>query len=378
MKTVFINCSPKKRFCASAYFLALQRLFVGGKKVPEKLRTPADHARVLAQLQYARIEGKAMPETAREIFGRIFGPYSSVSGTCSGNRSGEWWDKTQKGLGRWGETCASAYLLRCTTEMLRWDGQAKYGDLYERVLYNAFFGAQSADGRFQRYFSPFNEPGEWWDRETYCCPNNLRRMMFELPDAVYYRTPQGTAVNLYTDSTLNADGLKITQQTAYPESGQVNINVENGSAMELKLRIPGWCPQAEIRLNGKTMKSAGGRFFDLQLEAGNHSIALELPMRTELIRGFAEQAGRGAVMRGPLVYALTGDQYPGELSGLDGWVIDNSQPLTETENGVRVRFSDPEKTEKIFTRFSDEQRLRTCFRVLEPDRLKPDPLYREQ
>ena len=33
MKTVFINCSPKKNFCASAYFLFLQRLFTGGEKV---------------------------------------------------------------------------------------------------------------------------------------------------------------------------------------------------------------------------------------------------------------------------------------------------------------------------------------------------------
>ena len=54
MKTVFINCSPKKRFCASAYFLALQRLFVGGKKVTEKLRTPADHERILEQLRDAQ------------------------------------------------------------------------------------------------------------------------------------------------------------------------------------------------------------------------------------------------------------------------------------------------------------------------------------
>ena len=54
MKTVFINCSPKKRFCASAYFLALQRLFVGGKKVTEKLRTPADYTRILDQLKDAQ------------------------------------------------------------------------------------------------------------------------------------------------------------------------------------------------------------------------------------------------------------------------------------------------------------------------------------
>ncbi|MBR5681337.1 MAG: hypothetical protein IKX19_11860 [Clostridia bacterium] len=54
MKTVFINCSPKKRFCASAYFLALQRIFVGGKKVTEELRTPADHSRILEQLRDAQ------------------------------------------------------------------------------------------------------------------------------------------------------------------------------------------------------------------------------------------------------------------------------------------------------------------------------------
>ena len=54
MKTVFINCSPKKRFCASSYFLFLQRLFVGGEKVTEKLRTPADHDRILEQLRGAQ------------------------------------------------------------------------------------------------------------------------------------------------------------------------------------------------------------------------------------------------------------------------------------------------------------------------------------
>ncbi len=54
MKTVFINCSPKKRFCASAYFIFLQRLFTGGKKVTEKLRTPADYPRILNQLHDAR------------------------------------------------------------------------------------------------------------------------------------------------------------------------------------------------------------------------------------------------------------------------------------------------------------------------------------
>ena len=53
MKTVFINASPKKRFCASAYFLFLQRLFVPGKKVTLKLRTPAGHDQILNELRDA-------------------------------------------------------------------------------------------------------------------------------------------------------------------------------------------------------------------------------------------------------------------------------------------------------------------------------------
>ncbi|MBQ9196256.1 MAG: hypothetical protein IJ157_03345 [Clostridia bacterium] len=61
MKTVLINCSPKKRFCASAYFLALQRLFVSGEKVSEKLRTPGDHARILEQLRNAQAAVFCLP-----------------------------------------------------------------------------------------------------------------------------------------------------------------------------------------------------------------------------------------------------------------------------------------------------------------------------
>lgn len=61
MKTVFINCSPKKRFCASAYFLSLQRLFVRGETITEKLRTPADHVRILAELADAQAAVFCLP-----------------------------------------------------------------------------------------------------------------------------------------------------------------------------------------------------------------------------------------------------------------------------------------------------------------------------
>lgn len=54
MKTVFINGSPKKQLSASSYFLLLQRMFVSEQKVTEMLRTPADHSRILTQLDDAQ------------------------------------------------------------------------------------------------------------------------------------------------------------------------------------------------------------------------------------------------------------------------------------------------------------------------------------
>ena len=61
MKTVFINCSPKKHFCASSYFLFLQRLFAGGEKVTLKMRTPADYDPILEELRDAQAVVFALP-----------------------------------------------------------------------------------------------------------------------------------------------------------------------------------------------------------------------------------------------------------------------------------------------------------------------------
>ena len=53
MKTVFINGSPKKKFSASDYFLDVQRFFVRGQKVKEKLKNRNDYERILNTLKDA-------------------------------------------------------------------------------------------------------------------------------------------------------------------------------------------------------------------------------------------------------------------------------------------------------------------------------------
>ena len=86
MKTVFINCSPKKRFCASAYFLFLQRLFVPGEKVVETLRTPADHDRILQQVRDAQAVVFGLPLYVDSIPSHILPFMEKMEAFCRENQ----------------------------------------------------------------------------------------------------------------------------------------------------------------------------------------------------------------------------------------------------------------------------------------------------
>lgn len=61
MKTVFIDCSPKKRLSASGFIMRLTHLFVFGEKKKEKLRTQADHECVLNEISDAETVVFSMP-----------------------------------------------------------------------------------------------------------------------------------------------------------------------------------------------------------------------------------------------------------------------------------------------------------------------------
>ena len=61
MKTVFIDCSPKKNLCASGFIMRVTSFFVLGKKKKEKLRTVADHERILSEISDADSVVFSMP-----------------------------------------------------------------------------------------------------------------------------------------------------------------------------------------------------------------------------------------------------------------------------------------------------------------------------
>ena len=228
----------------------------------------------------------------------------------------EIWTNDQDGRGALAETCASAYQVRWLDSLLRLDAESRYGDLMERTIYNTLFAAQSPDGRHIRYYSPMEGPREYHPGDTYCCPCNYRRIIAELPGMIYYRSGDGLAINLLTASEAElqlADDLRVNirQETEYPNSGDVVIHLEPSrpAAFPLKLRIPAWCKTAKVAINdGPAGNVPGGQFHCVQRTwAPGDRVRLSMPMTWRLVRGRERQAGRVAVMRGPLVFCLNPD-----------------------------------------------------------------------
>jgi DUF1680 family protein len=85
-----------------------------------------------------------------------------VTGSTS---QGEHFTYNQDGAGPVEESCVTAYLLRWLDSLMRLEGDMRYGDIVERAVYNALFGAQSPDGRRICYFTPFTGKRQFQQRD---------------------------------------------------------------------------------------------------------------------------------------------------------------------------------------------------------------------
>jgi len=240
-----------------------------------------------------------------------------ITGSCS---EAECWHDTQSGLQNTAETCMSAYLARIMDAMLQIEGASLYGDIMERDIYNALFSATSPEGDKSRYFTPFEGKRRYDDNgNRFCCANNNKRFLADLPGWIYYRTADGIAVNLYNESSLKIDlasnlSLQLEQHTDYPTEGNVGITVRPSRAARftVRLRIPRWCKQATVAVNNEPRQPAKSGEFHIIDRAWNpgDTIQLRMPMQFRFIRGRASQVGRAAILRGPVLFTLNPQRNP--------------------------------------------------------------------
>jgi hypothetical protein len=134
----------------------------------------------------------------------------------------------------------------------------------------------------------------------------------------------------------------VNQVTDYPNSGDVIIRLKPSrpARFPLYLRIPRWCDKANITINEDVseMSTRGGSFFMISRvwKAGDE-VKLQMPMSWRLIKGRKSQAGRVAVMRGPMLYCLNPERqkdFDAEIIRLM-WLDPSSLKLSGKDESIR-------------------------------------------
>ncbi|MBV8866150.1 MAG: glycoside hydrolase family 127 protein [Acidobacteriaceae bacterium] len=219
------------------------------------------------------------------------------------------------------ESCAAVANVMWNFRLLMMTGDARYSDILETTLYNGANAGMSLGGNLYCYRNPLASTGEklrnpWYD--VTCCPPNLERLFESLPGYLYGVSRDGVYVNLYHSSELDwhlqdGTGIQISQTTDYPWSGAIRLRVSPAKPADFTvyIRWPRWAQSIGLEVNGAPVQVAaaqGGSYIPIsrRWQPGD-SIAIDFPMpATPIIANprVADDYGRIAVQRGPLVYAL--------------------------------------------------------------------------
>lgn len=222
----------------------------------------------------------------------------------------------------YGESCAAIGNMMWNWRMLAATGDAKFTDVIERALYNGINSGMSLDGTLYCYRNPLafdSSTGDkirnpWYD--VTCCPPNLERTFGSLPGYFYSTSADGIYVHLYDNSELNwhlenGIGLRVSQKTKYPWDGLVEMTVTPAEAADFVfyVRIPGWADRAEVSVNGKVMSGGiPGEYLPIRRRwSAGDLVQLKIEIVPQVIAAnprVAEDTGRVAVQRGPLIYCL--------------------------------------------------------------------------
>lgn len=229
------------------------------------------------------------------------------------------------------ETCAAVSMAFFTRRMLSLcrKPDRTFADTLERVLYNGTLSGMSLDGTHFFYLNPLEILPEacvhdkdfkyvkpirpkW--HQCACCPPNLIRLISSIHRYIYSVCEDTLYVHLYTSSCLetqlSGSSVCIRQETDYPWNGIVRLKLSGfPDDGQLGLRIPGWCEKWELSdhhdlpVEGACLQNGYLVFHP----RGRASFTLKLAMTPVCITASClvkANAGKAALMRGPVVYCM--------------------------------------------------------------------------
>jgi DUF1680 family protein len=274
------------------------------------------------------------------------------------------------------ETCASIGMAFWNHRMFLLTGEARYIDVMERTMYNGILSGVSLDGRAFFYGNPLESDGKFRFNQgqlgrapffgTACCPGNISRFLPSVPGYAYAVKGDSLYVNLFVqgEAAVEVGGRKVIlrQETRYPWDGAVRIAVEpeKRAVLTVLVRVPGWArgkavpgglyrfadagsEKPVLKVNGKTAAMVLDKGFARITRNWKKGdvVELVLPMparRVIAAEAVKDDAGKAALVRGPLVYCAEWPDNGGRVLNL---ILADDRPLSvefrpDLLNGVAV------------------------------------------
>ena len=238
------------------------------------------------------------------------------------------------------EICAQIGMMLFSWRMFQTTGDAKYIDNIENELYNGILSGISLDGRDFFYTEALRRTKEFpyvmrWPKHRqryitcFCCPPNTLRTLCEAQEYAYAISGETLYVNLYGQNSLKTKDLEVEQITNYPWDGHITLTVKKAKKLStIILHKPDWCDRYSVTVNGEKT----GLTITRKWKKGD-VIQLTLDMRPRLVEAnplVEEAKNQVAVMRGPIVYCLEGQDIEGGYR-INDIAIDDDIELKEVK-----------------------------------------------
>ncbi|MDR0909984.1 MAG: glycoside hydrolase family 127 protein [Spirochaetaceae bacterium] len=228
----------------------------------------------------------------------------------------------------YGETCASIGLAFFARRMAEIEPNAKYTNVIERALYNGIISGMSLDGTKFFYVNPLETLPESSkkdrrmhqvkiERQSWfpcaCCPPNLARIIASLGTYVHSYNEETILTHLYISGEaafkLAGKEMKVRVKTGIPWEGSVKITFEGEADFNYGFRIPDWCGNYTVQLNGSpcTPNVQNAYAFINRAWKTGDTIEIAFDMPASFMQAnpkVRDDIGKAALQRGPIVYCL--------------------------------------------------------------------------
>lgn len=213
--------------------------------------------------------------------------------------------------------CGSWAAFKLCKYLIRFTGNAKYGDWIERLVYNGIGASLPMSQGRVMYESDYHCGGAKKVNTTdawSCCAGTRSMAIADYADLVCFHDRDNLYVNLFTPFTVRwphaGETVVLRQKTAFPEQQETEFNVSmpQPTRFGLRLRAPGWIVGAmNARLNGRPIElrrnASGWLGVEREWRDGDH-LKVQLPMKLEWDAMDRERGYPAAVRYGPVVLAV--------------------------------------------------------------------------